>query len=201
MGGTGSYDPYRPDPGGPPGEPEPGCLDLQFTATVQMPAEPVEVERNAVLEVARTSVGDGAMIVGVLDADGSLVGSIIDELERLLPCLSRGIAFIGDVIVVNYGVPSIRVSAASIPRVEGTATLLRVSGAPSSPAGPIVLRLDGEAAESPAGKVVAATADDGVIGEVEHLRQAELRALIRVGVEFGIEMGDDGRVTISHRQQ
>jgi hypothetical protein len=199
MGGTGSYDPYRPDPSGPTGDPEPGCLDLKFTATIQVPAEPVDVERNAVLEVVRTNVGEGALIVGVLDAGGVLVGSIIDELDRLLPCLSQGVAFIGEVIVVNYGVPSVRISAASIPRVEGRAVLQRVSGELAAPVGDVSVRLDG-GTDATLASMVVAVCDGRVIGDVDHARQSELRALLRVGVAFSVELSDGDTVTISHRQ-
>lgn len=199
MGGTGSYDPYRPDPNGPTGDPGPGCLDLRFTATVQVAPEPVDVERDAVLEVVRTSVGPGALIVGVLDADGILVGSIIDELDRLLPCLSEGVAFIAEVIVVNCGVPSVRVSAASIPRVEGPAALLGVSGERPAPGDEISLMLEVGGDPTSASKVVAVRNGE-VIGDVSHARVSELRALIRVGVEFSVEMTGGATIAIRHRQ-
>jgi hypothetical protein len=198
MGGTGSYDPYRPDPGRPTGDPGTGCLDLRFTATIQVPAEPVDVERNAVLEIVRITVGEGSLIVGALDADGVLVGSIIDGLDRLLPCLSQGIAFIGEVIVVNHGVPHIRVSAASISRVLGQASLHRSPHELPSTAGNVSLRLDGGSDTTLAIEIVAAS-DGRVIGVVEHKRQSELRALMRVGMEFSGDV--DGEVIAINRRQ
>lgn len=199
MGGTGNYDPYRPDPTGPAGDPGPSCLDLQFVANVQVAPEPVGVERNDVLEVLRTKVGAGALIVGVLDQNGVLVGSIIDELDRLLPCLSQGVAFIAEVIVVNHGVPSVRVSAASVSRVEGAAKGSGDGLVSPAPGSELTLRLDGDGESSSVSKVVA-VCDGEVIAEVSHARLSELRALLRVGVEFSVEMTGGDSITLHMRQ-
>lgn len=114
MGGTGSYDPNRGNRmggAGPPDTGEAACEDLRFPASIQLPPEPVEVSPGEVLEV-RLVEHRGAQIVGAFNADGELVGSIIDQLDRLVPCLGSGVPFVAEVITVNYGTPGVRVRAA-----------------------------------------------------------------------------------------
>lgn len=187
MGGTGSYDPYRPTPGGASGAPAPDCLELSFVATVQVPATPIDVDRRSILEIVRTTV-DGALIVGTFDAEGRLVGSIIDELERLLPCLSNGIAFVGEVIVINYGVPTVRISASSVDRVEGDVTLRYRADIPDSLPSELSVALEPEADPLLTPRVVAVL-DGDTVADVSHARQAELRSLLRVGLPFAIDRG------------
>ena len=194
MGGTGSYDPYRRDPTGGANPPDTGealCADLRFTASVQLPPEPVDVSSGAVFEVCRTEY-DGAQIVGVFNTNGELVGSIVDQLDRLLPCLSSGVAFIAEVMTVNYGTPSVRVVAASIAAVT-SANALIVDGNSPADTGEGDLRL--LPADSPLPMAVAVELDGTTIS-LDHPRFCELRALMRVGVSFLGRITAPGNVTL-----
>jgi hypothetical protein len=191
MGGTGSYDPDRRLPGGTPTGDAATCYDLRFAATVQLPPNPVAVVSGDVLEVARASF-DGVMVVAAFDAAGDLVGSIIDHLERLLPCLAEGVAFVAEVISVNHDVPSVRVMAAEISRVVGRAS---VEGSRPTTAEPDRRESVVLAGEETAGLPMTVLA--GTAGPIEHQRLSELRALVRVGVSFEATLSSGTAVEIA----
>jgi hypothetical protein len=191
MGGTGSYDPDRRPLGGRPTGDVSTCYDLRFAATVQIPPNPIDIGVGDVLEVARASFG-GVMVVATFDAVGDLVGSIIDDLERLLPCLAEGVAFVAEVITVNHGVPSVRVMAASIGRVVGRASLDGILPVTAESGRREPVELSGEGT---AGMLMAVVA--GAAGPIVHLRLSELRALVRVGVSFEASLSGGSVVEIA----
>lgn len=202
MGGTGSYDPYRRDPVGSPGvgpgQPEVSCVDLVLTAGVQVPATPVDdLSVGAVLEVLRTNV-DGAFIVAVVDAAGRLIGSIIDDLDRLLPCLSQGVAFIAEILTIDHGVPRVRIMAASIARVEGESPFEMGETVTPTVGVDAPLVLDSTDTSPDLASTVTVDVGSGSTGIVRHHRTCELRALMRVGVAFQGRIQSADTVVIRH---
>jgi hypothetical protein len=190
MGGTGSYDPGRIGGGGSGGPPQTtSCLDLAFPATVQLPPTPIVVAAGSVLEVCRATVG-GAPVVAVYDADGHLVGSVVDELQRLLSCLSQGIAFIAEATTSGSG-PDVVVRAADPARVQASPA---TPSAPISAHGRVGLVPEGD--ELPMNVVHVDGA--GQVG-LDHPVVCELRALVRVGVTVITRPGPGTAVTLTVR--
>lgn len=181
MGGTGSYDPYRPDPSGGSGGPDEqiDCSALRFPATIQVADEPVAVTSGEVLEVLRVEL-DGVMVVAAINETGQLIGTIIDGLDRLLPCLTGGVAFVADVLTVNYGTPSVRVTAAQVARCT-TPELSLVGSVPVGQLGTLQLAEPGRELPIPM-RVTCESA--GQTAACAHPRVCEIRTLLRVGVQL-----------------
>lgn len=107
-----------PPPGPPPRPPGgngggPTCADLKFSTTIASP-DPDGIGAltpGDVLDVALLEEG-GVAIIGVVDDDGSLIGSIVsDRAAQLRECLQRGFAFQAEVESVDGGAVRVRISA------------------------------------------------------------------------------------------
>ena len=108
-------------------------------------------------------------MIAAVDDDGTVIGTVTDELPALLRCTGDGWAFVAEVITVNYGVHSVVVRAAD--RVAVTAVAYTAAGGPAS-LEPVVLV---DAAPVPV---------DLVIGTATMSRSGicELRSLVRANV-------------------
>ena len=130
------------------------------------------------LEVCLTVLQE-AQVVGAFNDEGDLVGTIVDELGLLLPCLSQGVAFVADVIASGV-VIEVAVRPASGALVERNPATV---GSPPTASGALELEPNND--EFPAGVVHV---DNGGRLPIEHERFCEVRALLRVGVRITTEV-------------
>jgi hypothetical protein len=193
MGGTGNgYSSLAAHDGGGGAALDFDCFTLSFVATVQVLPEPVVTQLDEIFEVLWHEV-DGIPFVGVFNSEGVLVGTIVNQLEQLIPCLRKGVAFIATVLTVNYDVPSVRVQAASVLRVAGDTTVVS-TGRPTVGFWSQV-RISPEKVDAVSYRVfVEVSADEQA--DVVSDRLCELRALVRCGVEFHAEVLDPTTVKI-----
>jgi hypothetical protein len=123
------------------------------------------------------------LVVAVIDDDGALVGTVVEEVADMLRCLRSGVAFIAEVRGLNLGLHRVEIRASDRVNVSG--------GVFDAPAGVI---------EAP---VELVTGDplpvDLRVGEVLLGRRGicELRSLVRVGVPFRAVPADGGVVVIA----
>ena len=179
MGGSGGGGgDYRGGGGGGGEPPKQDCGSLRFTTTLEQPIGVPEHRRGTVLELLRAQ-DDGRPVIAAVDDDGTVIGTVTDELPALLRCTGDGWAFVAEVITVNYGVHSVVVRAAD--RVAVTAVAYTAAGGPAS-LEPVVLV---DAAPVPV---------DLVIGTATMSRSGicELRSLVRANVPFVGTVGPAG---------
>ena len=104
MGGSGGGGgDYRGGGGGGGEPPKQDCGSLRFTTTLEQPIGVPEHRRGTVLELLRAQ-DDGRPVIAAVDDDGTVIGTVTDELPALLRCTGDGWAFVAEVITVNYGV-------------------------------------------------------------------------------------------------
>ncbi len=168
MAGSGGGGTWR-DAGSDVGSPV-DCAQLRFQTNIQVGPELADPNGD-VLEVARTQASpNGPTIVAVVDDDGRILGSIVEDLARLTECLDRGVAFVALLQRNQDGLLTVMVRAADPAQAAGRYLLQAPIVGDSM--GPIEL-IDtdlGTAARLAAAQTPLAT--EGT---------SELRALIRAG--------------------
>lgn len=182
MGGSSSDKHWQPsrEPGGPTDQDD--CLTLQFSEHLQMAADGPVHAPDTVLEVMKTQAGVGTVLVAV-DDNGEIVGSILNQVARLLRCMNRGVAYVAEVLdsTANVNRVSIRpadaMNAAGAYDVQGTVTVGRFS---------VIV----ESRSSMTSDVLAESnviSRDGI---------CELRSLLRADASFEAQIDSLGTATI-----
>lgn len=189
MGGSGSGGGLVSFGGGGSGDrgPQIGCEGVAFTAVFEGGGEPIEVGEQA--ELVLVPQMSGLDVVQAIDLDGVVVGSVVDHLDELLPCMRDGWAYVARVTHVNSADrPVARVRSSSTAAMSaGSFELERgVAGA-----GTVVL-VEGDGT----GPGVVVAIGDEVVPLVGSDLVIELRSLLRVGVGFDCEVSDSGDVTL-----
>ena len=189
MGGSGSGGGLDSFGGGGSGGRGPtiGCEGVAFTAVLEGAGAPIEVGEQA--ELVLVPQAAGLDVVHAIDLGGDAVGSVVDRLDELLPCMRAGWAYTARVTHVNTADrPVARVRSSSTAAVlAGSFELERVVVGSGS-----VELVDGDGS----GHGVVAVIGDEIIAFAGSSLVVELRSLLRVGVGFECDVSDAGDVTL-----
>jgi hypothetical protein len=169
------------------------CGGLTFATTPELARDAPQVTVGDVVELVRAQT-DGPRIafdpagrlVAVVDADGRLVGTVVDMLGPLLRCMSGGFGYVAEVTGVTAGVPRVRVRPADMSVVERAV----FTTAADDGDGPVTLepstaRIDARPS------IGGHTLGGGPV--------CELRALLRTGAQCDAAVVD-GRARLTNRR-
>lgn len=182
MGGSSSDQYWSPRHSGPGGqEDEVDCFLLQPLEKLQMARNGPLQAPGAVLEVLKVQAGAGTA-VAVVDDDGEIVGTILNQAAQLLRCMNQGVAYVAEVLNSTADVNSVKVRPSDVSSAAGT------------------YGVDGEATEGSFSVEVENPdrATDVLAGPNTISRESicELRSLLRVAVQFGARVETSGAATV-----
>lgn len=147
------------------------CSQVSFTTVPQLAAAQVNVTEGQLLEVALADSGTGTAII-LLDDQGDLAGVVSDNVLTLIGCLKKGVAFVASVQAAEDFV-EVLVRPATIKNIEESTFNAPLDATAVSRS---VHFSDG---------AVTVLAEDGAVA-VENRDICEIRALLRVGVNFAV---------------
>ena len=98
MGGSGdNYRPHAETLGGLAGGNQRDCAQIRFVTTLQQSANSPVHEVGEILELLRVPSHE-LFVIGAVDDDGSIVGTVIEELPDLLRCTASGFAYVAEIL-------------------------------------------------------------------------------------------------------
>jgi hypothetical protein len=188
MGGSGVYDPYRPDnSSGGEVQSERDCTRVRFSTILQQPVDAPEHSTDTVFELVPVMTG-AATVIATVDDNGRIVGTVVEELADLLPCIRSGVAYVAEVTKCINGIHTVAIRPSD--RATVTGAVFSINGVARPTIGLLSLNPD--------------LTDIGaeIVVDSECLRRSEvceLRSLLRVGMQFDATVGADGTVVVSQR--
>jgi len=121
VGGSGDkYRPHAETLGGEGRGNERDCAQIRFLTTLQQATSAPVHDVGDLLELLRIPSGE-LFVIGAVDDDGVIVGTVIEELADLLRCTASGFVFVAEVESVDHGIHHVRVRPSAI---EGALPIL-----------------------------------------------------------------------------
>ena len=178
MGGSGDTRGGRsPDVGG-SGEAGSDCTLVRFFTNLLPTARAGTRSPGDVLEICRVDVGGNPTVAAIAE-DGSVVGTVLEEVARLLRCMATGFAFVAELHREAAGVHTVLIRPASVAEAAGSYTV-----ATAVVVGVFELELS-----DPADIATDVVAGPNVLGRVGI---CELRSLLRAAARFEAHVDSTG---------